>query len=160
MSKKNFIITLVIICLIAISAVYFLTKKPKSNEVNVNINTNIVIAEKDLPADRIEVIHFHGTHQCFSCITVGKLSLQTIKDKFPAEYKTGKIVFKDINSDLPENKELANKYGAVGSALYFNKVVDKQDNFEEDAEVWRLVTNEEKYLVYFEEKIKTLINNI
>jgi len=160
MSKKNFIIVIVIICLVAISGLFFLIKKPESKEINTNVNTEDVIAEKDFPADRIEVLHFHSSHQCFSCITVGKLSLQTIKEKFSKEYKTGKIVFRDINTDLAENKEITEKYKAVGSVLFLNNIKNKQDNIEEDAEVWRLVTNEEKYLTYFENKLKTLINTI
>ena len=157
MSKKNFIIIFVIICLVAVSGIYFLTQKSEVNDVNTNVNTNIVIAKKDLPAKRIEVTHFHGTHQCFSCITVGELALKTIKEKFPEEYKQGKIVYKDINIDLEENKEVVEKYQATGSSLYINNIADGKDNIEEDTTVWRLVTNEEKYIVHLEDKLKGLL---
>jgi hypothetical protein len=46
-------------------------------------------------AEKIEVVHFHGTQQCWSCITVGEYALKTIKEKFPDEYKNSTIVFKE-----------------------------------------------------------------
>lgn len=103
------------------------------------------------------MVHFHATHQCFSCITVGKYALQTIKDKFPEEYQSGKVVFKDINIELPENKEIVVKYQARGSSLFINAISDDKYNIEEDTTVWRLVNNQEKFTDYFEDKLDTLL---
>jgi len=109
------------------------------------------------PADKIEVVHFHGTQQCVSCITVGKLALQTIKDKFPDEYASGKIVFKEVNGELPENQAIVNKYQARGSSLFINVIRNGTDEIAEDTTVWRLVSSESQYTSYFEGKLKTLL---
>ncbi len=154
MHKKNFIITFTIIFLIAVSGAYFLSKNSEPAD-NSNVNSAAKIVGKDSSLDRIEVMHFHATQQCFSCITVGKFTLKTIQEKFPEEYEQGEIVYKDINIDLRENKEVASEYGATGSALYINNIVDGRNSIEEDTAVWRLVANEEKYITYFEDKLKT-----
>jgi len=130
--------------------------QPASIEPQKENNSSLVSQEK-VPADKIEVVHFHGTHQCFSCITVGKYALQTIKDKFPEEYQSGKIVFKDINIELPENKEIVIKYQARGSSLFINSINDSKDNMKEDTAVWRLINDKEKYTDYFENKLNTLL---
>jgi hypothetical protein len=109
------------------------------------------------PADKIEVLHFHATQQCWSCTTVGKYALKTIQEKFPEEYKNGIIVFKDVNGELPENKELVMKYRAGGSSLFINAISNGVDNIEEDVTVWRLVSNEQQFLNYFETKLKKLL---
>jgi len=154
MHKKKFIITFTIIFLVAVSGVYFLSKNSEPAD-NSNVNSATKIAGGNSSPDRIEVIHFHATQQCFSCITVGKFALKTIQEKFPEEYEQGEIVYKDINVDLRENKEVVNEYGATGSALYINDIVGGRNSIEEDATVWRLVANEEKYITHFEDKLKT-----
>ncbi len=108
-------------------------------------------------ADKIEVVHFHATQQCWSCITVGKYALKTIQERFPEEYKNGTIVFRDINGQLPENRDMVIKYQARGSSLFVNAIADGRDNIQEDIRVWRLITNENNFMDYFESKLKELL---
>ena len=108
-------------------------------------------------ADKIEVVHFHGVNQCFSCITVGKFALKTIQERFPKEYKNGTIVFRDINGELPENQDIVIKYQARGSSLFVNAITDEQENMQEDVRVWRLVNDEQAFMDYFEGKLKELL---
>jgi len=108
-------------------------------------------------AEKIEVVHFHATQQCWSCITVGEYALKTIKEKFSEEYKSGKIVFKDINSELPANKDIVAKYQASGSSLFINAIKDGKDNIQEDVSVWRYVSNETTFINYFENKLRSLL---
>jgi len=150
MNKK--VITLICLSLIIIS--FFSFKGFANKEVE---KTSILGLDNSTSADKIEVVHFHGTHQCWSCITVGEYALATIKNKFSEEYQSGKIVFKDINSELPENKEIVTKYQARSSSLFINAITGNEDNIEEDITVWRLVSNEQRFTDYFENKLRTLL---
>ena len=47
--------------------------------------------------EKIEIYHFHGTNQCYSCITMGDMAEETINTYFSNELKSGKIVFGHIN---------------------------------------------------------------
>jgi hypothetical protein len=123
-----------------------------NNNVTTPVPTTVTI-----PAEKIEVVHFHGTQQCFSCITVGKFALQTIKEKFPDEFASGKIVFRDINAELKENQEIVTKYQARGSSLFVNAIRSGKDDISEDVTVWRLVNNESQFISYFEGKLKALL---
>jgi len=115
------------------------------------------IPQSITPADKIEVVHFHGTEQCVSCITVGKYALQTIKDRFPDEYESGKIVFKEINGELPENRAIVIRYQARGSSLFVNAIRGDKDDIAEDTTVWRLVNSETQYTDYFAGRLNTLL---
>jgi len=108
-------------------------------------------------ADKIEVVHFHATQQCWSCTTVGKYALKTIQERFPKEYKNGMIVFRDINGELPENRDMVIKYQARGSSLFVNGITGEQDHIQEDVRVWRLVNDEQAFMDYFEGKLKELL---
>lgn len=113
---------------------------------------------KTAPADKIEVMHFHATQQCWSCIKVGEYALKTIEEKFPEEMASGKIVYRDVNGELSENQELVRKYQARGSSLYINAIRDGQDDIKEDLTVWRLVNNEGRFIDYFEGKLSELLD--
>lgn len=146
-------VILILAIIIAVAA-----NSPKSNAVTSSIKTGDATGQlSTMSADKIEVVHFHATQQCWSCITVGEYALKTIKEKFPEEYKNGKIVYKDVNGELPENKDMVIKYQASGSSLFVNAIRDGKDNIEEDITVWRLVSNENQFISYFQNKLNNLL---
>lgn len=110
------------------------------------------------PVERVEVVHFHGTQQCVSCIAVGRLAKKTLEESFSSELASGKVIFRDINGELPENRDIVMRYQARGSSLFVNAVSEGRDRIEEDATVWRLYSNEEQYEEYFARKIKNLLS--
>lgn len=136
--------------------------------VYMSLNTNKVDSEQksivktaevqnSKPAEKIQVFLFHPTQRCITCITIGKYAKETVEQKFPEELKSGKIEFREVNIDLPENKELATKFKAAGSSLFINPIVDGEDNIKEDTQVWWLVSNEQGFISYLSDKIKTLL---
>lgn len=155
---KKIIIGIIVLALagVVVAAAKNNGQQPNENIVSETPNKTQTQSVKN-SADKIEVMHFHATHQCWSCITVGEYALKTIKEKFPEEYKNGIIIFRDINGELPENKDIVMKYQARGSSLFVNAITDNQDNIEEDIKVWRLITNETQFIDYFENKLKNLL---
>ena len=129
-----------------------------TNSTDTSTNGDELMSKAVITApDKIEVVHFHATQQCWSCITVGEYALKTIAEKFPEEYKNGTIVYKDINGELPENSAVVAKYQAGGSSLFVNAIRNGQDNIAEDINVWRYVSNESQFVSYFEKKLNGLL---
>lgn len=108
-------------------------------------------------AEKIQVFLFHATQRCSSCIAIGKYTKETVEQNFPEELKSGKIEFREINIDLPENKELASKFKATGSALFVNAIINGKDNMKQDIQVWKLTSNEQKFISYLSGEIKKLL---
>ena len=99
--------------------------------------------------EKIEVYHFHGTHQCYSCKTVGAYAEETINTFFADELASGKIVFGHINGELPENQELVKKYEATGSSLWIGTYTsDGKFSKEQNTNVWYKIGNKQEYLDY------------
>lgn len=134
---------------------YNLNKQSVSGEQKSE--TKITENQIAKPSDRVQVFLFHATKRCISCINIGKYAKETVEQKFSEELKSGKIEFREINIDLPENKELATKFKATGSALFINSIINDNDNISEDAQVWRFVSDKEAFIGYLSEKIKTLL---
>jgi hypothetical protein len=100
--------------------------------------------------EKVEIIHFHGTHQCYSCIKVGELAEKTVNTYFHDEIESGKMVFTHLNAELPENQELAYKYGVTGSSLWIGTYIDGEFYKEQNINVWYKIDNEEEYLTYLQ----------
>ena len=159
MKNKSVLISIIAILLL-IGGIIIL--KSSNRTGSTDTQTKINVSQSSVPmsvmqAEKIEVVHFHATEQCVSCITVGKYALETIKEKFPEEYASGKIVFKDINVELPENQAIVMKYQARGSSLFVNAIGGERDDISEDVTVWRLINDENQFVSYFENKLNTLL---
>ncbi len=141
--QKKIIIFLSIVALFGLFVLSF----NKEEEVKTESNEQESLSKE---VEKVEVVHFHATRQCWSCIKVGELALKTIKEEFPDDYKEGKIVFLSIDVELPENKEIVERYQArMGSSLFVNKIIDGEDNIKEDIRVWRLIYNNNLFTDYF-----------
>ncbi len=105
-------------------------------------------SEREISIDKLEVYHFHGTNQCYSCKTVGDYAEETINTYFADELKSGKIVFAHINGEFPENLELVKKYGATGSSLWLGTYSGEEFKAEQNTNVWYKISNKQEYMDY------------
>ena len=159
--NKYYIFGLIAIIIVLFFAVFEPSKAKKEMVLPVESRqptpTQTILTALPSGAEKIEVLHFHATQQCISCTNIGKFTKATIEEKFPEEFKSGKIVFREINIDLPENYKTAQDYKVSGSALFINAIKDGQDHKEEDTLVWRLVANETQLKNYFENKLRAIL---
>lgn len=157
--KKN--INKILYGIILLVIVFFIWTIYSDNYLvaNQSIKENLKVNENQIkkPAEKVQVFLFHSTNRCSSCITAGKYASEAMEQNFSEELKSGKIEFREINVDLPENKEVANKFKASGTSLFINPIIDGQDNIEEEAGAWRLLSDKQGFIDYLSNKIKTLI---
>jgi len=165
MNKKTLLIfILVVAVLILIGCSKKLIDRQVSDNQTVDIstsqnknNSNIPIANTDITADKLQVYYFHRTQRCYSCLTIGKYIKETIEDNFADEIQNGTIDFQEINVELPENREVAEKFKASGSSLFINAIRNNQDDIRQDTNVWRLAGNENQFKIYLEDKLNSLL---
>lgn len=152
MNKKVLIFPLLILSIFIFTGCSSNNNGPQSSAIN-----EVEASEKKLIVDKVQVFTFHATKRCATCIAIGKLSGEVVEEYYQPELRDGKIEVREINIDLPENKELADKFQASGSALKINAIYDGQDHITEDTAVWRLTSNPVQYKSYLKNKIDTLL---
>lgn len=151
-SKKTLkIIGFVVISIVVLLFIQLLAKGGNSS---ASRNDGNEVKEERIAAEKIEILHFHATQQCWSCITVGDFTEKSLKNRFPEELESGKILFHSINYELPENSEITQKYKATGSSLFINLIYDGQDHISEDVAVWRLINSEAQFRKYLGDKLE------
>lgn len=131
---------------------------PKYLSVGNNIEDINSINVTGKTIEKIEVIHFHGTHQCDSCITVGNLAEEAINESFQNELKSGKITFQHLNAESPENSEIVAKYGVKSASLWMG--IYTEDGFypEEVVDVWYKIDNPTEYKNYLTDLLNKRLN--
>lgn len=153
--NKKILLSMVFIVLVFIAFWAFndliLNKKPKKIVYKENEIVSNQVAEK------IEIFMFYTTQRCASCVNIGRYTKEMLEKYFSEELMSEKIIFKEINIDLPENKEASQKFKASGSSLFLNVIYDNQDHVSEDTSVWRLAYDQEKFEIYFKNKIDNFL---
>lgn len=125
-----------------------------SEDLRGNAVSNLEANERAINIDKLEIYHFHGTNQCYSCIAVGDYAEATVNTYFKEELEKGIIVFNHINGELLENKELVIKYGATGSSLWIGTYSGEDFSAEQNTNVWYKIRDKTAYMNYLKEVIE------
>jgi hypothetical protein len=106
---------------------------------------------------KVELYHFHGNQQCYSCILLGDMAEKFVKTHYPNELASGKLVFDHINAEDPKNRELAEKYEVVSSSLMIG--VYTKDSFTKQnlMGAWYRIGNESDYNSYLKEVLEPFL---
>ena len=94
----------------------------------------------------VEVIYFHRSNRCYSCVYAEDKVRYTIDNYFTDELASSELVFMTINVQDDANAATIDKYGAYTSSLYMNKVVNGVDHIEPVTGIWFLVGNDQEFV--------------
>jgi len=154
--NKKIIISVIVVTIIVLTLIGIVSlKNPQTESKTGNTGNNTKVTK--IRPDKIEVFLFHATQRCNTCITIGKYAGETVAESFQPEIWEGRIEFKEINIDLPENKTLVQKFQASGSSLFINVITSGQDNISEDTTVWRLTQDKAQFKIYLKNKLDNLL---
>lgn len=79
--------------------------------------------------DRIEVLDFHTTHRCRTCLTIEQLAKEVLAGPYAGEMEKGLITFRLINADEEANEAIVKKYLAFGTTLIISTVSKGQETY-------------------------------
>ncbi len=111
--------------------------------------------------DKIEVLDFHNTHRCRTCLSIEKATREVLEKDFADEMKSGKITFQLINADDEANLDIVKKFGAFGSSLYLNVWSGNNDRAIDLTDfAFMTVGDEAKFKKELREKISAELNKM
>jgi hypothetical protein len=84
------------------------------------LNISTTIAQN--VTQKLEVIYFHSTRRCPTCLAIEENAKKTLDTYFKDLMKNGTIRWNVINVDEEKNSAIAEKYEATGSALFLTKI--------------------------------------
>jgi hypothetical protein len=89
-----------------------------------------------VPADKVEVVYFHRPRRCDACIYVEERVGYIVNTSFRDELASGILTFEIFDLGDEENAAIANKYGAIGSQLFINRIKDGVSHIRHIDRIW------------------------
>lgn len=107
---------------------------------------------------KLKILYFHITHRCNTCFNIESYVRQTLDSGFAKQMELGFIDLYILNCELPENKELVEKYEAYGATLAITSYSNGKEGETEDLTNWAF--QKVSTPVLFKEMLTTKINNL
>jgi len=95
--------------------------------------------------DRVDVVYFHRSQRCRSCVYAEAGIHYTVETYFADELASGKLTFEVYSVEDKENTAIVDKYGAFTSSLFINTIKDGSDHIEEVKEIWLILGDDEAF---------------
>jgi len=106
------------------------------------------------PADRVDIVYFHRTQQCYTCRYAEEGTRYTVDTYFSDELASGKLTFQSIDVQDSKNAAIVEKYGAYTSSLFINTIKDGADHIEQVTDIWFVIGNDEAFVETVKSKIE------
>lgn len=101
------------------------------------------------PATQVVAYYFHGKFRCASCLAIERLSGKAIREGFPEDLRSGRLEFREVNVDLPENRHFVEDYQLSSQSLVLVQYRDgRQVRWKNLEKVWILLGSEKAFLSY------------
>ncbi|MCX5754100.1 MAG: nitrophenyl compound nitroreductase subunit ArsF family protein [Candidatus Krumholzibacteria bacterium] len=98
-----------------------------------------IYAEK---GSKLVAYYFHGTFRCPTCLSIEKLSKETVETEFADLVKEGKVVFLSLNYDESKNAHFGDDYKLTAPSLVLSlRNNGKEVTWKNLPEVWDLAHN-------------------
>ncbi len=129
----------------------------KQSKENTVTNTSTL----NNKTNRLEILDFHTAHRCKACISIEANTKETLKKHFSNEMKSGKLSFRLINADIKENEKIVEEYGAYGTSLFLNLIIDgKEKHIDLTNFAFKKESNKEVFISELKAKIEAELKNL
>lgn len=119
-------------------------------------------AEKGARAAATELVayYFHGNLRCATCRKLETYSEEAILEGFPEEIAEGRLIWRTINTDEPENKRYVKDFQLVTKSLVLVEYQEGQVVRSKNLKlIWQLVSDRDGFLTYVREATAEMLED-
>ena len=99
------------------------------------------------------VYYLHTTGRCPTCLKMEKYTNEAIKTNFPNELKSGKVEFKVVNVDKPENEHFMKDYSLYTKSVVISEVKNgKELRWKNLDKIWTKVRDKNEFMNYIKQE--------
>ncbi len=116
----------------------------------------VTVETKEKP--RYIAYYFYTSQRCGACYRIEEWAETAIKNHFRQEIENGRLDWRTVNVDKPENKHFIKDFNLYTKSVV---IVEQKDGetmrWKNLEKVWRLLRNEEKYADYVSDEIRSFM---
>ena len=110
------------------------------------------------PRNGVVVYYFHGNARCRRCRLMEAYAGEALKNGFPKELKSGKLVWRRVNTDREENRHFITDYELVTKSLVLSEVrKGKEKRWKNLKEIWQLVGDKASYIKFVQDETRAYL---
>ena len=116
---------------------------------------------KSTPANKVEVYYYYTNFRCFSCHKIEQYTKEAIGEYFKNELRSGKLVFKPINTNKKENQHFIDEYKLYTKSVIISLVKDGEEvKYNNLSKVWDYLRNKEKFVNYIKDEVSKYLGEL
>jgi len=93
-------------------------------------------SETTAPTVTVALLYFHRPQRCTKCLCFEERVSDVVDEYFQTEIDSGQLTFQILNIGDEKNYALIQKYGAVGSQLFINTIINGDEHVRDIREIW------------------------
>jgi hypothetical protein len=104
--------------------------------------------------------YLHGNTRCPSCLKIEAYTKASIEENFAAELSSGRIEWRVVNTDEPENRHFLDDYSLTTKSVVLSDTIDGQErSFKNLDRVWDLLSDEAEFKSYIAEETQAFLKD-
>lgn len=153
--KSKTIVSSILLIFVAVSAGYLIYKNSLGAAQAGGAEKTQQVKEAPAQGRVLFVYFFHGRARCASCKIIEAFGKKALDSGFSEEIKSGRIVWRDIDLDEPENRHFIEDYKILSISLVLSDTRDgRQTQWKNLDRVWDLLNDESGFVEYVQKEIK------
>ena len=153
MTRKLIPIVLFFLTVAALGAIYVHSEKARVDPQ--------VASQPETTDTKVIAYYFHVTVRCTTCRMIESYSREVVEQKFGADIAKGRLEYKLVNLQLPENRHFVKDYQLFTKSLVlvrFDK--GRQAEYKVLNETWELVGNKSAMQGYVEREVRDYLKRL
>jgi hypothetical protein len=160
--KTKSLVTVALLVFVVVAVGFLIVKKTRTSEgIASPLGTGLkadsgskeapLIPDASSPEGNRKVVayYFHGRVRCVSCVKIESLSGKVIRERFPEEFRTGRLAFREVNVEDPGNRHFIDDYRLTSQSLVIVGYRDgRQVRWKNLEKVWTLLNSEREFIPY------------
>ncbi|MFH0732611.1 MAG: nitrophenyl compound nitroreductase subunit ArsF family protein [Candidatus Omnitrophota bacterium] len=116
------------------------------------------VAEEGRAESKIIAYYFHGSFRCITCTSMEKYSREAIETNFKDALESGKLEFKSVNVEEPDNEHYADDYQLYTKTLILSLVKNGEEIKSKNLDkIWEYARNKQKFISYVAEELNNFL---
>lgn len=113
-----------------------------------------------IEGNQVVMTYFRGGIRCDSCKTIETLTTETAEQNLREEVASGKVIFRVIDLDEPQNHHFQNDYQLTSKSVILSFRVDgKEEKWTNMEKVWDLLDEPEAFRAYLTQPVQEYLKS-
>jgi len=152
------IITLLLLLFVGGSIITLVVRQLRGRGSDTARATEQKAAAEGTARTETVVYYFYGTFRCATCRAIEAYARQAVEGGFQNEIRDGRLKWRPVNVEAPENTHFIEDFGLVSRSLILAELRDGQVvRWRNLDQIWYVVGDRETFIAYVQDETRTFM---